>query len=130
MPNRPVRDRIEKRVNGFEGGPLGVMGGGDVAGAGGYLAVESVRTLVDLIPGLRKPGYTVNGHSTRFIEGGERHTFLITAASREVAEFVAQYYSAASNIEFVRSDTEIVSTEVRAERKTYSTYEIVVDVTE
>jgi len=129
VEERPVRDKLEGATDKIPEGPRGKIGGGNLLGAGGYVAVEATRPLFTLIPGLRQPGYTITSHSTEKTgEGTERHTLMVTALTEDVAEFAAEYNSAASNIDYFRSDVENIKVEKVTERGTYSTFNIVVDV--
>lgn len=126
----PVRDRVENFAEDIPEGPLGKAGGGGLAGAAGFLAVESTRPITELVPGIKQPGYHINAHGTRSMNGFERHTLTITAISQNVAEFVAKYTAAPSNVDFVSSETEVVQVDEVTERRTYSTYKITVDISD
>lgn len=131
---RPVRERFEEFNERIPSGPLGKTGDGTLVGAAGHVAKTATNPIFTAVPGLRQPGYTITSHSTETAANPddtfERHTLGITAISRDVAEFAAKYFAAASNIDFATSDTEIVDVELVTERATYSTWKIVVDVDE
>lgn len=125
----PVRDRFQEVTEKIPEGPMGKVGGGSLIGAIGYTAVSATRPIIDFIPGLRQPGFTVTAHGTKKIgPNHERHFIIVTAASEKVAEFVAEYNSAPSNIDYIRSNIRLVGVEEIQERATYSTYEFTVDV--
>lgn len=128
--DQPVRDKFEEVTNRIPEGPMGKVGGGNLIGAGGYVAVESTRPVWQFLPGIKQPGYKINAHGTKLIsEGKERHILTIVAISENVAEFAAEYTAAPSNIDYLRSEVKTVSIKEVVERGTYSTYEILVDVT-
>ena len=121
---RPIRDRIEEKTEEIPSGPLGNVGGGDLIGAAGFLAVESTRPVAEFIPGVKQPGYKVTAHSTRRLEDGEEHTLNVVAVSENVARWAAQYFSSPSNVNFVVSDKEITEVERVTTRRGYSTFRI------
>ena len=126
---RPVRDRAEQALDKIPSGPLDNLGGGSIAGVAGYYAISTGQTAVLPIPGVRQPGYSVISHGVDVKQNFERHTVRINAASKNVAEFAAKYeVSSPSNVDFLTSETEILSTEELKSRNTVSTWEIVVDV--
>jgi len=126
---QPIRDAIEESTDNIPEGPFGKVGDGTVLGAGGFLAVEASRPLIDFVPGIKQPGYKITAHSTEVLEPGtERHTLTVPAISEEVARFAAKYAATPSNIDFSLSDTEIVSIEELTEQPGYTTHRIVVDV--
>jgi len=130
MTRRPLRDKAEEAFDKIPSGPLGKVGEGDLAGAGGFLAVESTRPVIDFIPGVKQPGYSISAHGTENMNGKTRHTLTVNAFSKDVAEFAAQYAATPSNIDFLTADTQIVDVEPVEERGTYSTWRITVDVAE
>lgn len=126
---RPVRDRVEKGLDKIPDGPLDNLGGGTLAGVAGYYAISTGQTAVLPIPGIRQPGYNVISHGAEVMDDFERHTIKINAASKNVAEFASVYEVASpSNIDFLTSETEVISSEEIKSRNTVSTWEIVVDV--
>lgn len=131
---RPARERFEEFNERIPSGPLGKAGNGTLIGATGYLAKSSTNPLFTFLPGIRQPGFTIVSHSVESTSNPwdtfERHTFGITAVSRDVAEFVAKYFAAASNIDFATSDTELEDVELITERATYSTWRVSVLVDE
>ncbi|EGQ44231.1 MAG: hypothetical protein J07AB43_02900 [Candidatus Nanosalina sp. J07AB43] len=127
--SRPVRDVVENGLDKIPSGPLGNVGGGTAAGVAGYYAISTGQLAVLPIPGIKQPGYSVISHGVDVRDQFERHTVRINAASKNVAEFVAKYeVSAPSNVDFLASDTPIVSIEELKQRATFSTWEVVVDV--
>jgi len=127
MPKkRPLRSVAEEFTEKIPSGPLGSVGEGDVLGAGGFLAVEAARPLFQFLPGIKTPGYGIDSHSTRNVPNGEEHEFVITALSEDVAEFVSQYESAPSNLNYITNDKEIVDFEKITTRRAYTTYRITV----
>lgn len=127
--SRPLRDKVEGMLDQIPNGPLDNFGEGSAAGALGYLAISTGQTAVIPIPGVRQPGYHVISHGVETRGEFERHTVNMSAASKDVAEFAAKYEVASpSNIDFITSETEIVSIEETKERPTLSTWQIVVDV--
>lgn len=131
---RPAREKFEEFNDKIPSGPLGKLGNGTITGAAGYLAKSSTNPLFDFLPGIRQPGFSIVSHSIETSANPkdtfERHTFAISAVSKDVAEFVAKYFAAASNIDFATSDTEIDDVELVTERATYSTWRVVVLVDE
>lgn len=131
---RPARDKFEEFNERFPSGPLNKTGNGTIAGAAGYLAKSSLNPIFDFIPGLRQPGFTLISHSVETVDNPndsfERHTFGVSAISRDVAEFASKYFAAASTLDFATSDTEIEDVELLTERATYSTWKITVLVDE
>lgn len=126
---RPARSKIEKALDEIPDGPLDNLGGGTVAGVIGYYAISTGQLAVLPIPGIKQPGYGVISHGAEARGEYERHTVRISAASKDIAEFVAKYeVSAPSNIDFFASETEIASMDEIKSRPTFSTWEVVVDV--
>lgn len=129
IEEQPVRNKFEEVTDEIPEGPMGKVGGGNLLGAGGFLAVETTRPFIEFIPGVKQPGYKVTAHGTKDIgDGIERHVITVAAISEDVAEFVAEYTAAASNIDYLRSDIETVEIKDITERGTYSTYQFTVDV--
>lgn len=129
MSKRPLRELFEEKVGEVPSGPLGKSGGGNLVGAGGFIAVEATRPIIDFIPGLKQPGYSVSSHGAEEIDGGTRHTVIVNAISKNIAEFVAKYESIPSNIDYLTSEPKIVSIEEMESKETYSMWRIIVDVT-
>jgi hypothetical protein len=126
---RPARSKIEKALDEIPNGPLNNLGGGTAAGVIGYYAISTGQLAVLPIPGIKQPGYGVISHGVKPKEEFERHTVRISAASKDIAEFVAKYeVSAPSNIDFFASETEVSSVDQIKKRPTFSTWEVVVDV--
>lgn len=122
---KPVRHSFERVFESVPSGPLGAVGGGNVAGFLGFLLVESGEVITSPIPGLTRPGFKKISHGVEVIEPGlQRHTVRVHAFSRDVAEFMAQYDSAPSNIGYITSDISIESVEEIDTEATYDTYEI------
>lgn len=129
LEEQPVRDKFEEVTEKIPEGPMGKVGGGNLVGAGGYVAVEATKPIWQFVPGVRQPGYKIDAHGTKKIgPGHERHILTVTALSQNVAEFAAQYTAAPSNVDYVRSETPIKNTKELTERGTYSTYRVTVDV--
>lgn len=127
--SRILRDKVEDTLDNIPNGPLDNLGEGSAAGVLGYMAISTGQTAVIPIPGVRQPGYHTISHGVDVRDEFERHTVRISAASKNVAEFAAKYDVASpSNIDFLTSETEIVSVEQIKERPTLSTWEVVVDV--
>lgn len=123
--NKPVRDRLRDVTSDIPSRAGGKVGEGDVLGAAGYIAVEATRTVFQFVPGIQTPGYTVISHGIEETnEEFEIHSFTIAAVSEDVAEFVAQYFSAPSNVNYLTSSVEILSVETTTERRAYDTFEI------
>lgn len=126
---RPLRSSFEKTTDKIPQGPLGKLGDGVLVGYTGYVATRTGQLAVLPIPGVRQPGFHVISHGVKEFNEFERHTVNISAASRQVAQVVAEYHVAApSNIDFLTGEVETVSIEQKKERGTFSTWEIVVDV--
>lgn len=125
---RPLRESFEEQLDNIPEGPFGKTGEGDVFGVAGFFAVETARTFTGFIPGLKQPGYHIVGHSISEHSEYMEHTLVVSAISRDVAEFVAQYTAAPSNIDFVASDIERMNVKKVKERETYSHWEITVRV--
>lgn len=129
LEEQPVRDRFEEVTREIPEGPMGKVGGGNLIGGAGFLAVESTRPFIDFIPGVKQPGYKLTAHGTKKIgEDEERHILTIAAISEEVARFAAKYNAAPSNIDYLSSDVEIVDIDEVTERAAYTTYQITVDI--
>ena len=127
--SRKIRSKLENTLDSVPPGPLDNLGEGSAVGVAGYFAISTGQTAVLPIPGIRQPGYHVISHGMSEEGEYERHTVRINAASRDVAEFAAKYDVASpSNIDFLTSETEIVSIEEITQRPTLSTWEIIVDV--
>lgn len=127
---KPLRDKFTEATEKIPSGPLGKVGGGDVVGAGGFMAIEGSKPVWQFLPGIKQPGYKTVSHSAEDKGGYERHVIVITAFSENVAKFAAQYIATPSNVDFATSQTNIVDVEEVTVRRTYSTYRITVDVDE
>lgn len=128
MARRPIRDKIEEKADEIPRGPLGLAGKGDTLGAAGFVLRQVLVSPLELIPGMKTPGYTVTGHNTERLDRVERHTIFITALSEDVAEFTARYVSAPSNVDFVVEDYTVEKVETLTERPSYNTFKITVDI--
>lgn len=127
--DQPVRDKFEEVTEEIPEGPMGKVGGGNLFGAGGYFAVEATKPVWQFVPGIRQPGYAITAHGTKVIgDGIERHVLTVTALSRNVARFAAEYTAAPSNIDYLRSEVKTVKIEELVERGTYSTYRVTTDI--
>lgn len=126
---RPFREASEDVADQIPEPPGGIAGEGDVLGAVGVVLARSGQLAVLPVPGIKQPGYNVISHGVEEFEDFERHTVNVSAATRLVAQTVAEYIvSAPSNIDYVTGETEIVSIEERKHRSTFSTWEFKVDV--
>lgn len=126
---RPARSRFENLTDKIPTGPLGKVGEGNIAGAAGYIAVESGEIVTIPIPGATRPGYRFVSHSLiETDDKTQRYQIVVHAVSKDVAEFAVQYKASPSNIDFLRGDTSIVKTEVLDEDRAYSTYKITVEI--
>lgn len=129
IDEQPVRDKFEEVTDKIPEGPMGKVGGGNIIGGAGFVAVESTKPLWQFIPGIKQPGYKVTAHGTKSLgDGKERHVLTVAALSEDVAEFAAEYTAAPSNINYLSSDIELVEIKEITERPTYSTYQATVDV--
>lgn len=130
VEQREIRKRFEDATDKVPSGPLGKVGNGEVIGAGGFLAAESLRPVAEFIPGVKQPGYSIVSHGMERKDGFSEHKLIVTAVSQNVARFVAEYASAPSNIDYVTAETEIVNVEMVEQRRTYSAWEFTVHVDE
>jgi len=130
LGGRPLRERFENATDKIPEGPLGKTGNGELIGAGGFLAVEASRPVIDFIPGVKQPGYSVIGHGIEQKDGFVEHTLNIAAVSENVARFVAEYAAAPSNVDYVTAETKIVDTQLIENRRTYSSWEFTVHIDE
>ena len=129
IEDRPIRDRLASSTDKIPEGPLGKLGGGNLLGAGGFVAVEATRPVWQFIPGVKQPGYKIISHGSKYIGNGvEQHSIKVAAVSEDVAEFAAEYVAAPSNVDYLRSDIENTQVEVETERGSYSTFTITVDL--
>jgi len=126
---RPVREAVEGLTDNIPEGPGGTVGEGNVIGYGGLFLVRTGQLAVLPIPGVRQPGFNVISHGSEKFDDFVRHTMRINAASRHVAQTVAEYLVAApSNIDYLTGEMDTVSIEEVKQRSSFSTWEIVVDV--
>lgn len=122
---RPIRKIIESGTENIPRGPLGFFGEGNALGAAGFLAVELVNTF---IPGSSfDAGFDVESHNIKRGDEVDTHIFIINAISRDVAESVSKFLSTPSNIDFFRTETKVVDTQLIKERSTFSTWKITVE---
>lgn len=129
LSETPVRDRFQEVTEKIPEGPMGKVGGGNLIGAAGYTAVSATRPILDFIPGIRQPGFTVTAHGTKQIGPNHtRHIIVISALSEKVAEFVAEYNAAPSNIDYLRSEIRLVELKELQRQRTYTIYQMTVDV--
>lgn len=132
MGDRPIRERIEKNLQDFKGGPLDFTGEGNLVGGVGYLGVRAVNSTVALSTlgtfGGVDIGFRIISHSAEEDGEDEIHTFLIHAWSQDIAQFSAKYLSAPSNFDFATGDTELISVENIKDRRTAPTWRITVRV--
>lgn len=122
---RPVRDRFEEATERVPRGPRGFFGEANALGGAGVGALSLVNTL---IPSPFEIGYEIESHTVDRFDDREVHTFRINAALRDIAESAAKFFSVPSNVDFAFEETEVVSTELIEEKRTFSTWEIVVEV--
>ena len=129
LEERPLRTQVEDITDRVPSGPLGAIGEGNVLGFIGFVLVESGEVITVPIPGVNRPGFKKVSHGAEVIEDGyQRHTIVVHSLSKDVAEFMTQYDSAPSNVDFVFGNTEVVSVEEMDTDAAYTTYEITVDV--
>lgn len=125
--NQPLRERFENLTDRIPQGPAGKVGGGNLIGASGFVAVEATKPLWTFVPGIKQPGYKLISHSGEYIgDNMERHKVTVAALSEDVAEFVAEYVSSPGNIDYLRAKTISVEVDEIIERSTYDTYKITV----
>lgn len=127
MARRPVRDRIENTTEKIPRGPRGFIGKGNAIGGAGVLTVSLANTF---LPDTFAVGFNVESQEVERLNGLERHTFVINAVSKDVAESAAKFLATPSNVDFALSETEVVSTELVKERPTFSAWGVVVEVRE
>ena len=126
---QPVRDQLSGITSKVPKGPLGAIGEGNLLGFLGFVAVESGEIIAIPVPGVTRPGFKKVSHGAEVIEPGlQRHTIVIHALSKDVAEFVTQYDSAPSNFDFVRGKTTVTEVEELDVDSTYNTYRMTVEV--
>ena len=124
---QPVRKQINTLTDRVPSGPLGAIGEGDLIGFLGFVAVESGEIITIPIPGANRPGFKKVSHGMDMEEPGlQRHTIVIHAISKDVAEFVTQYSSAPSNFDFLRGRTTVEDVEELDTDSSYSTYRITI----
>jgi hypothetical protein len=127
--DKPLRRAVEQSIDDIPTGPYGKLGEGNIVTAAGYVAVKTGQLVTLPIPGVRQPGFHVVSHGAESMEEFERHEVVVSAASRRVAEFVAEYEVASpSNIDFVTSEVQTVELIEEKPRQTFSTWKAVVDV--
>lgn len=124
--HRPLRSTVESITERVPQGPLGFLGRGNATGAIGFAAVGLARKLTP-ISGVNV-GYNIQSREVEREDGIETHTFEITAASRDVARFVAKINSSPSSIDFALRETDVQSIEPIVKRSTFNTWRVVVEV--
>jgi hypothetical protein len=127
--SRPIRESFEQYTDNIPDGPGGILGDGNVIGIAGYYAISTGQVAVLPIPGVKQPGYSVISHNIQEFEEFERHTVQVNAASKHIAEVVAEYeISSPSNIDYLTSEINVISVEEKKQRPTASTWKLTVDV--
>ena len=127
-PFKPIRNASEYITDNIPRGPLGYTGNGAVVGSTGLVATELVRGLV---PGSEfDPGYRVQSHKVNRSGDTERHTFVIDAYTRNIAQFVARIRSVPSGVDYLTRNTKVVNVVQMNNRRTASTWKITVQSTE
>ena len=129
MSERPLRDAVEDLTEEIPEGPLGAVGRGNIAGAAGFIAVESGEVIAIPIPGVDRPGFQFVSHGMEQTdESTQEHNIVVHAISKDVAEFATQYKAAPSNLDFLRGRTVIQSIELLDEDRFYNTYDVTVRI--
>lgn len=124
--HRPLRSTVESITEKVPQGPLGFFGRGNAIGATGFAAVGLARKLTP-ISGVNI-GYKIQSQDIERTNDTEIHTFEITAASKDVARFVAKLNSSPSSIDFALRETNVESIEPLVKRSTFTTWEVIVEV--
>lgn len=123
---RPIRKAAESITEKVPQGPLKFVGGGNASGAALFTIAE---VLGFFTPGSSlDPGFKVQSHSVERSQGREIHTFFINAFFRDTARFASKFDAAPSNIDFLLRETHVRDIELVEERRTSSTWKVVVDV--
>lgn len=127
--SRPFRDAFEQVTSNVPQGPLGKVGDGNVAGALGYIAVESGEIVTIPIPGATRPGFRYVSHSFIGVEDEvQTYKIVVHAASKDVAKFAVEYKAAPSNYDFLKGITEVTNIKELDRENAYTTYEMTVEV--
>lgn len=98
MARKPIRSVLTKGTSSLPKGPLGFAGGGNLIGGAGYFTVSFLNGIIP-VDGL-EVGYEIESHSVERNDGTETHTFIVHAASEDVARFLAKYRSSPTNVNF------------------------------
>lgn len=99
MARKPIRSVLTKGTSSLPEGPLGYAGGGNLIGGVGYFTISLVNGIIP-VDGL-EVGYDIESHSVERNGEEETHTFVIHAASENVARFLAKYRSSPTNVNFI-----------------------------
>lgn len=126
MVRTPIRSAVEGVTSRVPKGPLGFFGEGNAVGAAGFTAVGVANTFIP-IDGVRV-GYRIQSHSISRQKDANIHTFVINAASRDVARFAAKLNAAPSNVDFFARETDITDIDRIEKRRTFSTFRVKVKV--
>ena len=126
---RPIRDKFEKVTSSVPEGPLGKIGGGNITGALGYIAVESGDIITIPIPGATRPGFKYVSHSFVGVENDvQTYKIVVHAVSKDVAKFAVEYKAAPSNYDFLKGITEVTNIKELDRGNVYTTYEMTIEV--
>lgn len=125
MSKRPIRDAIENTTDKIPSGPLGYGGNGNLIGGAGYFTIATLNGIVP-ISGVNV-GFSVEGHDVERRGDTEKHTFVINAMNRDIAQFVAKFQSTPSNLDIVAREIEITDVTKIKERRTSTTWRIVTE---
>jgi len=126
MSKRPLRNIQEKVTSKVPKGPLGFVGDGNALGASTFFVVNTVNRLTP-ISGVRM-GYKIISHNVNRTPSVNTYTYQINAYSKDVARFVAKQSAAPSTVDLFRKDITVTSIEPVQERKTATTWKVVVTV--
>lgn len=124
---RPLRDKIESATERVPSGPLGFTGDGKIIGGVGFLTlstINGVNPLDEVDVGYNIESSTVKRNPE---EDTKRFTYIINAASKDIAKFVAVFNSRSSIVGNVTRKAEILRVENIKERRWMSDWRIVVE---
>lgn len=126
---RPFRDALEQVTSNVPEGPLGKVGGGNLTGALGYVAVESGEVITIPIPGANRPGFKYVSHSFVGVENDvQEYKIVVHAISKDVAKFAVEYKAAPSNYDFLKGISKVTNVRELDRENVYSTYEMTIEV--
>ena len=123
MDAQKIREQLDSSLGEIPEGPVGFAGRGKLFGAANYFAVATLNGIIP-VDGL-DVGFEIRSSSVQDVQDGEQHTFEILASNKRLAEFVARFESAPTNIDFIRHNPEVKSSEVSKERDTLNLYRVV-----